>query len=436
MRMFIMSFFNVLTFLMYCYFASFILLQKKKLNFKKFPLALILFLMGYYCVLCLLDSIYAIFFSGLCAFLFIKVIFLENIYMSLFISTVIHTIKIVTKMLYLIFITKDETLVLINTYKTLTEQGVYINLITLSISMVIIFMLKGPLQKFIKYISRLKNRNLVLLIMIYFNFILILIYQPPNNLLSLRTITDFMMIFVVTAMGIFSVSSEMKMESLKNYYKEIFECSKINGKLITNYKMQVHENKNRLLMIRSMLDGPKQSVKRYVDNLLEEIADTEKNSNYWLGELRYICWDGIRNFINYKLTKLSDLGAEIEVFVSSELEKLDRELMNENEYNQLVTILGVVLDNMIESISETENKLISVNIYIEDNKIHYEFVNTYAGKIDLSRLNEIGYTTKGEQHGVGLPLVAKIVKSNSRFECNPKIVDDFFVQHLKVKIYD
>ena len=142
------------------------------------------------------------------------------------------------------------------------------------------------------------------------------------------------------------------------------------------------------------------------------------------------------NFINYKLIKLKKLGAEIEVFVDSQLGKLEETELSEKEYNELSTILGVVLDNMIESIKESKEKLISINIYIDDDKIRGEFVNTYSGKIDLDRLYEVGYTTKGAQHGVGLPLVYKITKMNKRFKCKPEIIDNFFVQHISIRMYD
>lgn len=228
----------------------------------------------------------------------------------------------------------------------------------------------------------------------------------------------------------------MKMEDLTKHYQEIFEYANANGQLLTYYKMQVHEDKNRLLMIKGMLDGPKKDVKKYIDTLLDEIKENKSNSNYWLSELRYIPLPGIRNFINYKLIKLQELDAEIEVFVSSELEKIDGSSILEKEYNHLSMILGVILDNMIEAVSQAEEKLVSINIYTEDNAIHCEFVNSFSGEIDLSRLNEIGYTTKGEQHGVGLPLVAKIIKSNDRFECKPTILDNFFVQHLTIKLFN
>ena len=433
LSIFILSLLNGLIFAIYCYVISYFILQKKEVNIKKIIIAFIPFFIMYYCILCLLDSFYTIFFSGLWAFFFIKMIFEENIFMSLLISLIVHTGKILTKILILTFINNDK-LLLFNTYKTLDWNAFYVNLVVLIIAAIIIFMLRKQLRNIIKKISSYKNRKHILLAIIYLNYILVILYQPPNYISLIRTATNFIMIFTVTGIGIFNISSEMKMEDLTKHYQEMFEYSKANGELLTHYKMQVHEDKNRLLMIKGMLDGPKKDVKKYIDTILKEINENKTNRNYWLSELRYIPLAGVRNFINYKLIQLQDLNAEIEVFVSSELEKINASFFNETEYNQLSAILGVVLDNMIESIKETEEKLVSINIYIEEEKINCEFVNSFSGNIDLTRLNEIGYTTKGEQHGVGLALVEKITKSNNRFSCQPKILDNFFIQHLTIKI--
>jgi len=431
----ILSFLNGIIFTLYCFLVSYIILQKKEFDVKKILGALIPFLILYYCILCLLDSVYTIFFSGIIAFVFIKIIFQENNFMSLLISLIIHSVKMSIKIIILKIIS-DESLLLLNTYKTLDWSAFYINLITLIIGTILVLIIRKRLRELVKNITMSKNREKFLLVFTYASFIIILFFQPPNNMPSVQAITDMLIIFVVTGLGIFNISTEKKAEALINHYQEIFEYSKANGELLKHYKMQVHENKNRLLMIKGMLDGPKNITKKYIDGLLEEINDNKNNKYYWLGELKYIPFPGIRNFVNYKLFKLKELGAEIELFVSSDLEKIDVTTFKEEEYNQLSTILGIILDNMIESISETDEKLVSINMYIEDGKIHTEYVNSYDGIIDLTRLNEVGYTTKGEQHGVGLSLLAKIVKSNKRFECEPKIIDNFFIQHLTIKLYN
>lgn len=429
----ILSFLNGVIFEIYCFLVGYFLLEKKPISVKKILIASIPFLAVYYCILCFFNSIYAVFFLGLCVFLLVRMIFQESIYVSLLIGLIVNLIKWLFKAFILLFI-NNEKFLLVNTYKTLDWNAFYINLLTLTVSIIVVIILRKYLRRLIKYVSGLKRRKLILIIAIYLHVILIYIYQPPYSIFSVQLITDLMMIFTVTAIGIFNISSEMKMESLNRHYQEIFEYSKANGELLTSYKMQVHENRNRFIMIQGMIDGPKRNLKKYVDTILEEMKASRNNSNYWLSELKYIPQPGIRNFLNYKLIRLKELGAEIEVFVCSKLEKINCEVLDENDYNQLATILGVILDNMIESIEESEEKLVSINIYIEDTKIHAEFVNTYSGTIDLNRLTEVGYTTKDEKHGVGLSLVAKIIDSNKRFDCNPSIIDNFFVQHLTIRI--
>jgi len=429
----IISLLNGFVFAAYCFLVSKFILQKKSAGIKKVLLALIPFLLMYYCILCLLESIYTIFLSGLCAFMFIKIVFQENIFISIFISLIIHATKIFYKILFLTIL-NDKSILLINTYKTLDWSALYINLITLIISTIFIFLLRKPLRKLIDYIAGLKRRRLVLLITVYAHFILIFIYQPPHSCCILQTITDIIVIFTMTGIGIFNISGEMKVEALTKHYQELFEFSKANAELLTKYKMQVHENKNKLLMINGMLEGPKKDVKKYVNTILNEMKDNQNTTNYWLSELKYIPLPGVRNFINYKLTQLKQLGSEIEIFVSSELETIDSFSFEEKEYNELSTILGVILDNMIESIKETDEKLVSLNIRLENNTVNFDFVNSFSGNIEVNRLNEIGYTTKGEQHGVGLSLLAKIVKNNNRFECIPEVMDNFFIQHLIIKL--
>lgn len=429
----IISLLNSLLFAGYCYFVSHSILEKKSTGIKSVLMALIPFLLMYYCVLCLLESNYTIFFSGLCAFFFIKIIFRESIYISLFISIIIHTFRIGSKILILTII-NDNSMLLINTYKTLDWSVLYVDTLALIISTICILILKRQLIRLIKFVSGLKRKKLLILLTIYIHFILIYLYQPPHSCCPLQTVTDMLVMFTITGIVIFNISSEMKMEILNKHYQEMFEYSKANAELLTKYKLQVHENKNKLLMINGLLDGPKKNVRNYVNSILQEMKDNQNITNYWLSELKYIPLPGVRNFINYKLTQLKELGAEIEIFVSSELEHVDAFSFGEREYNDLSTILGVILDNMIESIKETEEKLVSLNIRLENNTVNFDFVNSFSGNVEINRINEIGYTTKGEEHGVGLSLLSKIIKNSNRFECIPEIMDNFFIQHLIIKL--
>ena len=58
----ILSLLNGIIFATYCYLVGYFLLQKKPDGIKKIMLASIPFLIMYYCILCLLNSIYAVIF--------------------------------------------------------------------------------------------------------------------------------------------------------------------------------------------------------------------------------------------------------------------------------------------------------------------------------------------------------------------------------------
>ena len=431
MSPFILSIFNSICFLIYSYLIICILLKKKQTRIKKIVAASIAFFLMYYLILCLLDSVYAIFFSGLYCFLFIKILFEENVFISLLISVITNTTKLLFKIIMLLIL-NNKSLTLIHTYKTLDLTAVYLNVISMFLATIFILIFSKQLRKMIKWLSTYKHREIILLIITYVNFIVTIMFQPFENIFTLPVLTDFLIIFIVSGIGIISVSSEKKLEILKRYYQDIFEYAKANEKILNEYKMQVHENKNKIIMIKSLLDESQEEAIHYIDTIIKEMHDS---SNYWLTELKYIPLLGVRNFINYKLNKLKSLGSKIEVFVSNELENIDTSTLNEKEYNDITTILGIILDNMIDSIMVSEEKLISINIYLDNDMICGEFANTFSEDIDIDRLYEIGYTTKGGNHGVGLPLINKIIKQNDRFNCVPSIMDKFFVQLFTVKLY-
>ena len=56
-----------------------------------------------------------------------------------------------------------------------------------------------------------------------------------------------------------------------------------------------------------------------------------------------------------------------------------------------------MLDNIIESIEKTKEKLVSINIYMEKNIIHILLANNIENYLDLSKINKLGYSTKGEK---------------------------------------
>ena len=92
------------------------------------------------------------------------------------------------------------------------------------------------------------------------------------------------------------------------------------------------------------------------------------------------------------------------------------------------------LDNAKEASLESKEKRVAVEMYEMDNDLHIIIANTYKGEVDIEKINEYGYSSKGKNRGTGLHLVNKIVEGNRMFERTTSKMDEYFVQKLTVHL--
>ena len=69
-------------------------------------------------------------------------------------------------------------------------------------------------------------------------------------------------------------------------------------------------------------------------------------------------------------------------------------------------------------------------MFMEKKDCKLIIANTYKGKIELDKIDEYGYSSKGANRGTGLHIVSEIVNRNPLFEKETRILDNYFVQTL------
>lgn len=291
--------------------------------------------------------------------------------------------------------------------------------------------LKKYIITLVAFLSKKGTRQVYSFLILCFFTILIILFNSPRLEFNLTLLADFVIAFLLVTFSLINVRQENKTEELNAYYSDLFEYSKLNDTVIKNYKIAHHEHKNQLLIIKGMLKEKREEVEEYIDDLLEENKKVDSNG---FAELNYLSIPGVKSFIYYKLDQMKQIGTMIELVISPELADVDLSTIDREQIRELYTILGVILDNIIDALKETEEKLVSIQLYKEDCFIYGEFANSFVGDIDLEKLTVLGYTTKGEQHGVGLCLVDDIIKRSSIYEVRAKIVDQFFVQQVRVDL--
>lgn len=199
---------------------------------------------------------------------------------------------------------------------------------------------------------------------------------------------------------------------------------------ITDKNITIHEFKNQLIAIKSLVSPRNKELSNYVNSIIKDVKNSQYNG---LENMQYLPQGGLKGLIYFKLGDLSNKGIKV-------ITKIDRKLKNEDFYKKngekhkdILKIIGVYLDNAIEAVSEASIKEIILEMYCEKNECHFILSNTYAGQINISNFGDLGYSTKGEKRGYGLHLVDKIIKKYDNLTQIRELDEKYYTIHLIIK---
>ena len=91
--------------------------------------------------------------------------------------------------------------------------------------------------------------------------------------------------------------------------------------------------------------------------------------------------------------------------------------------------LGILLDNAIEAVEHIQGDIFLV-ISAQANGIHIILDNTAEQDVDISKIYEDGYSTKGSGRGTGLPSLRKIMEKYPEASLMTEINNGRFVQKI------
>ena len=166
---------------------------------------------------------------------------------------------------------------------------------------------------------------------------------------------------------------------------------------------------------------------------IDEILNSKNSENKDLiKQALLIPTGGLRGLVYSKLIIMKDKNIDYMLNIDRKVNSNLMKNISSKEMIDICQIVGVYLDNSIEAVEKLDQKQIIINIF-KDNGLNIEIINNYKEKIEIHRIDKIGYSTKGSGHGYGLALVSKILKENKNFSNEREVNDKIFKQKLIVK---
>lgn len=201
-----------------------------------------------------------------------------------------------------------------------------------------------------------------------------------------------------------SESEKRKVQlELNRIYYEAYEG------LIQSIRERQHDFKNHLNALEGMIYS--------IDNYDELVLEQKKYLQSIMGELEparlltLIENPLIAGFLNYKVSKAQEMG--ITTRYHCVLQKRD---MGIPEF-KLIEMMGILLDNAIEELSSESiaDRVLVIELMVEDNIMKFAVSNSYENNnnLDVLKIFENGYSSKGNGRGIGLSKLKHMMKDNN-----------------------
>lgn len=286
--------------------------------------------------------------------------------------------------------------------------------------------------RIVEFTNKFRTKNVILwslLVIISINFLVAIIYYDMKSLFVVIINSLLIIIYsfiVYKAMNQKSINMIIEAENVS-----LMESLHQYEDMVDRQRVDNHENKNQLLIIKNMIKKNDKDVIKYIDTVVK----VEKEDDEALyTKVKSIPSGGLQGIIYQKMLSMKDNRILFSLDVSRDVRNIDLEKMNIEDNYKLCKIVGVLLDNAIEESLKIDDRRIMISLYVDEDMLIIDISNRFDGKIDLDKIDEEGYTTKGEGHGYGLSLVKKLVNGNDCFINERKVNKDVFKQIIKFKI--
>lgn len=312
------------------------------------------------------------------------------------------------------------------------ENTIISNIIVLIFSISIINIINMDVEKLNHKLKMTANKIIIVIttLILLMSLILLIKLQLNSWILDYEFIINCILIIMLLSIGLLVRKEKIETEKTTKKYSNLAKYTKQNEKLIEQYRLERHENKNQLIFIRNLIKQNDTSVIEYIDNLLN--IKNKAINNSWISDLQYITIPGVKGFLNYKIQEMLDNKIDVKIEVSKECSKYKTKKLTIQDVDNIYNLIGIYLDNAMDASIKSNKKSVYICIYLERPDLIIEIANSYTDRNIIKIIDESS-TTKGKGHGYGLKIAKNIINSDRLYKVESTLSDDYFIQKIRIK---
>ena len=209
-------------------------------------------------------------------------------------------------------------------------------------------------------------------------------------------------------------------------YRDMERYSRHIEELYKEVRSFRHDYSNLLTSLRlGIEEEDMEQIKEVYDSVLKDSSEKLQDNKYDLGRLVNIRDKALKSLLAGKFLKARDKKIVFNVEVPEEIQVEGMRLLD------FLTIVSILCDNAIEASAEASQPHVSIAFLKNGAQETFIIENSIKEEgIDISEIFSFGASSKGEERGIGLYTVMKIVESHPNTSLNTTCKNQVFRQVL------
>lgn len=175
-------------------------------------------------------------------------------------------------------------------------------------------------------------------------------------------------------------------------------------------------------------DEDMKGLEDYFNKKIAPLNRTLENESLKLASLKNVKATEIKGILTIKTIQAQNKGINIDIEILEEIESIS--------WDTILACrgIGILMDNAIEAAEECNYKKINLALIKKEKSKIIIIQNTYKDKnINLKKIYEQSYSTKGNDRGLGLSTLKESISKANNIILDTKISEEFFTQIITIQ---
>jgi two-component system sensor histidine kinase AgrC len=287
----------------------------------------------------------------------------------------------------------------------------------------------------IKYYKKSATLIVVSVILTFAIFYVNIILQANNvsdtELAGINAVSFaayFILLMVIMYILIKSISKDLEIRNKQLQFENLQEYTSNLEALYADMRAFRHDYINIISSLIGYIENKdmKGLEEHFNENILP-ISKSIESNNFKLGLLKNLKLPEVKGIVSSKVIRAQELGIDVFIDIVEPIEKINMYIID------LCRVIGILIDNAVEAALKCTSPQLKIAFINKKDSVLILVVNNYSEVIPpINKLFQKGFSTKGNNRGIGLSNLKEIINNYNNVSLDTVIEDENFIQNIEI----